>query len=256
MNTHVNKTQENKSQSAAEAVYQNRSGGESNFHFEDNRTEAITQRKLQEMADNSSRAMQLKVFQETSDKQMKTKQPHMQQVIQARFYHPLPDDGDRWNNLLDEIDALHGNKPLPNKIDIDNFITTTEAEWNGSDGHSESVIHFNAFVTLKYKVKTGLEAGKIDTNDARNVGWDAILPIIRRIRDAGYCTVNIHENVPYDGSNGVTWRVDEGGNFQRGGWKYNAMIQNNLGGALAQVRTAIGFHNDAIDREILRDTWS
>lgn len=257
MNSHANKAQENKSQSVANAVSQKQSGGASTFHFEDNRTEAIAQRKLQDMVDNSPRALQLKAFQEMSDKQMKTKQPPVQQIIQARFYDPLPDGGERWNILLDEIETLHGSKPLPNKDDIDEFITTAEGEWHGTDDHSASTIQFNAFITLKSKVKTGLRAGKIDTNDARNVGWDAILPIIRRIKAAGYCAVNISENVPYDGSNGVTWRVDDGqGNDQRGGWKYNAMNQGNLRGALGQVRTAIGYHNDAIDRQISRDTWS
>lgn len=58
MNTHVDKTQENKSQSVTNAVSQKQSSGESTFQFVDNRPEAVMQRKLQEMADNYSAQQQ------------------------------------------------------------------------------------------------------------------------------------------------------------------------------------------------------
>jgi hypothetical protein len=41
MKTHADKTQENKSQSVANAVSQKQSSGESTFQFVDNRLEAI-----------------------------------------------------------------------------------------------------------------------------------------------------------------------------------------------------------------------
>lgn len=63
MNTHADKTQENKSQSVANAVSQKQGGGESTFQFVDNRPEAIAQRKLQEMAKNSPQVKQLRTFQ-------------------------------------------------------------------------------------------------------------------------------------------------------------------------------------------------
>ncbi len=56
MNTHAGKTQENKSQSIAIEVSQKRSSSESTFQLKDNRSEAIAQRKLQEMANNSLQA--------------------------------------------------------------------------------------------------------------------------------------------------------------------------------------------------------
>jgi len=62
VNTHADKTQENtesenrrKNQSAANALSQDRSGGESTFYFVDNRPEAIQMRKLQELANSSAR---------------------------------------------------------------------------------------------------------------------------------------------------------------------------------------------------------
>ena len=58
MNTHADKTQENKSHSHANGVSQMQSGGESTFQFVDNRPEAVAQRKLQEMANNSPQTKQ------------------------------------------------------------------------------------------------------------------------------------------------------------------------------------------------------
>jgi len=57
MNTHADKTQENKRQSVANEVSQKQNGGRSTFQFMDNRPEAIAQRKLQEMVDNSPRVV-------------------------------------------------------------------------------------------------------------------------------------------------------------------------------------------------------
>jgi hypothetical protein len=53
MNSHTDKTQENKSQSVANAISQQQSSSDSSLQFEDNRPEAIAQRKLQEMANNN-----------------------------------------------------------------------------------------------------------------------------------------------------------------------------------------------------------
>ncbi|WP_395303777.1 hypothetical protein [Enterobacter sp. ECC-019] len=58
MNTHAGKKQENKSQSATNAVFQKQRGGESIFQFVDNRPEVIAQRKMQEMVSNSPSAKQ------------------------------------------------------------------------------------------------------------------------------------------------------------------------------------------------------
>lgn len=64
MISHADKTQENRAQSAANVVSQKMSSGESTFQFIDNRPEAVAQRKLQEMANNSPRVKQLRAFQE------------------------------------------------------------------------------------------------------------------------------------------------------------------------------------------------
>ena len=74
MNTHADKTQENKSQSVSNVESQMQSGGESTFKFVDNRPEAIAQRKLQEMANNSQQVSQLRAFQDMANNSQKTKQ--------------------------------------------------------------------------------------------------------------------------------------------------------------------------------------
>ena len=54
MKTHADKKQENKSQSLSASSTQMHSGSESTLQFVDNRAEAVTQRKLQDMVDNHS----------------------------------------------------------------------------------------------------------------------------------------------------------------------------------------------------------
>jgi hypothetical protein len=58
MHTHADKTQENKNQSVANVESNKQSGAEPIFQFIDNRPEAVAQRKLQEMANDSLQAKQ------------------------------------------------------------------------------------------------------------------------------------------------------------------------------------------------------
>jgi len=83
MHTHADKTQENKSQSIANAVAQKQNGNEYTFQFVDNRPVAVAQGKLklQEMANNSLQAMQLKAFQEMANNSQQAKQAAQLQAI-------------------------------------------------------------------------------------------------------------------------------------------------------------------------------
>jgi len=81
MNTHSEKTSDNKSQSVANEVSQMQNGAESLFQFEDNRPETLSQRKLHEMANHNSKVNQLRVLHEIAinrqnlklDKQLQAK---------------------------------------------------------------------------------------------------------------------------------------------------------------------------------------
>jgi hypothetical protein len=67
MNTHTNKTQETKSRSVANEVFQKQRGSERTYQFVDRRPEAIVQRNLQAMANDSSRIKQLSAIQRMAD---------------------------------------------------------------------------------------------------------------------------------------------------------------------------------------------
>jgi hypothetical protein len=81
MNTHADKTQENKSQAVSTVDSQIQSSGESTFQFVDNRPEAITQRQLQEIANNSPQVSQLRAFQEMANNSPQAKQSAQLQAM-------------------------------------------------------------------------------------------------------------------------------------------------------------------------------
>lgn len=90
MRNHAGNTPEKKSQSVATAIAQKQSRGESTFQFVDNRTEAIVQRKLQEMADNCPRAIQLRAFQEMANHSPHTTQTaHLPAVADKYTLQPI-----------------------------------------------------------------------------------------------------------------------------------------------------------------------
>ena len=67
MNTHTDKTQENKGQSIVNTVAQKQNNNESTLQVVDDRPEAVTQRKLQETANNSPQAKQTAQLQAMAD---------------------------------------------------------------------------------------------------------------------------------------------------------------------------------------------
>lgn len=81
MNTHADKTQENKNQSAANALSQKQSSSKTTFQFVDNRPEAIAQRRLQEFANNSPRVSQLQALQNMANNSPWAKQAAQLQIM-------------------------------------------------------------------------------------------------------------------------------------------------------------------------------
>lgn len=83
MNIHAKNTSENKSQAAVNSLpkLQRKRNGESAFQFVDYRPEAIAQRKLQEMVNNSPRLMQLKAFQDMVNYNSQPKQAAQLQTV-------------------------------------------------------------------------------------------------------------------------------------------------------------------------------
>ena len=81
MNTHADKSQENKSQSVSNGESQMQTGGEATFEFEDNRPEAIAQSKIQEMANNSPQVSHLMAFQDMANNSPRTEQAAQLQAM-------------------------------------------------------------------------------------------------------------------------------------------------------------------------------
>ena len=81
MNTRVEKTHKNKSQAVVNEVIQKHSSGESTTQFVDKRPEALMQRKLQEMANNSSQVSQLRAFQDLANNSPQVKQAAQLQAM-------------------------------------------------------------------------------------------------------------------------------------------------------------------------------
>jgi len=84
MNSHADKTSENKSHAIADCSPNRQSNGVSAFQFVDNRPETIAQRKLKEMANNTSQAKQMKVIQEMANNIPKTKQNAPVQMVKTK----------------------------------------------------------------------------------------------------------------------------------------------------------------------------
>ncbi|MEX2569055.1 MAG: hypothetical protein WD431_24140 [Cyclobacteriaceae bacterium] len=72
MNLHADKSSENKSQAHVNGPTKPQTNVKSIFQFVDNRPEAISQRKLQEMANNSHQAKKVAQFQATADHAVST----------------------------------------------------------------------------------------------------------------------------------------------------------------------------------------
>ncbi len=78
MNTHVDKTTENKSQSVSQDQSQIQSGGESTFQLVDNRPEAVALQKMQAMANNSPQVAQLRAFKDMVNNSFSKQSPPIQ----------------------------------------------------------------------------------------------------------------------------------------------------------------------------------
>lgn len=90
MNTHADKTHENKSQSFSNDVIEKQNGGKSAFQFMDKRPEAIAQRKLQKIVNNSPRVRQLRSSQKMAfNDSCKSGSANTSMVIQRISYDEL-----------------------------------------------------------------------------------------------------------------------------------------------------------------------
>ena len=81
MRTHSYKKTENKNQVVSNVESKKQSGGESTFQFVDNRPEALAQRQIKEMANESPQAINLKALQVMANNSLQ-----FHQVAQLQTY--------------------------------------------------------------------------------------------------------------------------------------------------------------------------
>lgn len=84
MQKYIDKNQENKSQSVASNI-QKQTSNDTTFQFMDNRRESIVQKKMQEMANNSSQMKQLRAIEEMVNNSTRSKQATQLQAIADKY---------------------------------------------------------------------------------------------------------------------------------------------------------------------------
>ncbi|QNK63920.1 DUF4157 domain-containing protein [Pedobacter sp. PAMC26386] len=165
MNTYADKPKENKSQSIANGVSQNQSG-ETTFQFIDNRPEAIAQRKLQKLANNSlqvQKAAQLQI--------MANNYSSKQQSIQKKENNTgLPDSlKSGIENLsgysMDDI-KVHRNSSKPAQLQAHAYAQGTDI--HVSSGQEKHLAHeaWHVVQQKQGRVKPTIQMqGKVNVND-------------------------------------------------------------------------------------------
>jgi hypothetical protein len=212
MNTHADKTQENKSQSVSNGESQMQSSGESIFQFVDNRPEAVMQRKLKEMANNSPRAMQLKAFQDMANNSPQAKQTAQLQSIEdnhsAQQQNPiqkkenntgLPDNlKTGMENLsgmsLDDV-KVHRNSDKPAQLQAHAYAQGTDIHLG--PGQEKHLPHeaWHVVQQKQGRVKPTMQMkGQVNVNDDAGLEKEADVMGARAISELGISTIEGSEN--------------------------------------------------------------
>ena len=223
MNTHADKIQENKSQTVAAETSQMRSGGESTLQFVANRPEAIAQRKLQEMANNSQQVSQLRAFQDMANNSPQVKQAAelqamadnysiQQQLIQKKA---SPEPSRRENNTglpdnlktgmenlsglsLDDV-KVHRNSDKPSQLQAHAYAQGTDIHLG--PGQEKHLPHeaWHVVQQKQGRVKPTMQMkGKININDDAGLEKEADVMGAKALhlvgQDANVLSQNRHKN--------------------------------------------------------------
>jgi hypothetical protein len=113
MNSHADKTQENKSKSVSHEGSEKQTGGEATFQLQDNRPEALAQRKQQEMANNSPQVKQLKALQDLANNSPQAKQAAQ---LQAKADHYASQQMSPIHNNSNNAAGSTNNTGLPDNL--------------------------------------------------------------------------------------------------------------------------------------------
>lgn len=175
MNTHAEKTQENKSQSITNELARKRGGGESTFQFVDSRPQVVAQKKLQEMANNSPQAKQASQLQAIANNHSS----QQEQPIQIKENNTgLPDNlKTRIENLsgysLDDV-KVHRNSDKPAQLQAHAYAQGTDIHI--APGQEKHLPHeaWHVVQQKQGRVKPTMQMkGKVNVNDNAGLEQEA-----------------------------------------------------------------------------------
>lgn len=126
MKTQADRIQKEKSQSSSHSKSQFQSSGKSTFQFVDNRSEAIVQRKLQELANNSPHAKKIAQFQVMADNQSAQQQPIQKKENKTGLPDNLKTGVENLSGIsLDDV-KVHRNSDKPAQLQAHAYAQGTD----------------------------------------------------------------------------------------------------------------------------------
>jgi hypothetical protein len=126
MNTHVDKSRENKSQTVSHGESQKRSNGESTFQFVDNRPEAIQMQEMQELANNSSQVAGITQLQAMADNFAVQKPPIQRQENKTGLPDNLKSGMENLSgHSMDDV-KVHRNSDKPAQLNAHAYAQGTD----------------------------------------------------------------------------------------------------------------------------------
>ena len=192
MQTHVEKTQDNKHKSDDTVFSQKQNNSDSALQFVDNRPEAIFQRKFAEMANGGSQVSQLQAFQSMADNHS----TQQQQIIQKKENNTgLPDNLKTGiENLsgyqMDDV-KVHYNSDKPAQLQAHAYAQGTDIHLGG--GQEKHLPHeaWHVVQQKQGRVKPTMQMkGKVNVNDDSGLEKEADVMGAKAIKSINKETLN------------------------------------------------------------------
>lgn len=231
MRTHSYKKTENKNQVVSNVESQKQSGGESTFQFVDNRPEAVAQRQIKEMANESPQAINLKALQVMANNSLQFHQvaqlqtdtaihsSQNQLLIQKKENNTgLPDNlKTGMENLsgmsLDDV-KVHHNSDKPAQFQAHAYAQGTDIQL--ASGQEKHLPHeaWHVVQQKQGRVKPTMQMkGKVNVNDDRGLEKEADIMGAKALRFSPMNRINTLQNKSINNST-VQRRLNFGVDFR------------------------------------------
>jgi hypothetical protein len=166
MNTHADKTKENKSQTVTAEASRMQSGGESTFQFVDSRPEAIQTQQLQELANNSAQVSGIAQLQAMADSFTTQKQPIQRKENNTGLPDNLKTGMENLSGMsLDDV-KVHRNSDKPAQLHAHAYAQGTDIHLGA--GQEKHLPHeaWHVVQQKQGRVKPTMQMkGKVNVND-------------------------------------------------------------------------------------------